>query len=268
MNRWTISRPLAQACLPLFIVLAAGCQSNSANQAGQHGASHGGAPHWSYTGDTGPAHWGSLSPEYSLCAVGRSQSPINITETTNVDLPNIGFHYEAVPVDIINNGHTVQVNYKSGSWIDINGSRYDLAQFHFHSPSEHTIAGKKFPAEMHLVHKSSDGRLAVIGVLLAEGANNPKFEPVWRHLPAQPGKATRFDDMINAADLLPADVRTLRYQGSLTTPPGTEGVSWFVMTEPVTLSKEQIAAFRRIHDGNARPTQPLNGRTVQRDTSK
>lgn len=227
-----------------------------------------GPAHWSYEGDTGPAHWGSLSPEYAQCSTGRQQSPIDIRDPAAKDLTNLEFHYAPTEVAIVNNGHTIQVNYAPGSWMQVDGTRYDLLQFHFHAPSEHTIAGRHAAAEMHLVHKSSSGALAVVGVLLEEGAANPRFDPVWSHLPARPGPVRECDAQIDADDLLPADQRTLRYSGSLTTPPGTEGVRWFLMQEPVRLSKAQLDAFTRIHRGNNRPTQPLHGRVVEADSSR
>ncbi len=234
----------------------------------QHDAPPPAHAHWSYEGATGPSHWGSLSPEFALCANGKSQSPIDISSPDSVDLPNLVFHYAPTPVEIVNNGHTVQVNYAPGSYMELDGVRYDLAQFHFHAPSEHTIAGKHAQAEMHLVHKSAAGALAVVGVLIEEGPANSRFDPVWHNLPGKPGAAQRFDVKVNVADLLPADARTFRYSGSLTTPPGTEGVHWNMMVESVRLSKEQIAAFTRVYRGNNRPTQPLHGRKVLQDSSK
>jgi carbonic anhydrase len=234
------------------------------------GAAHAGgtAAHWSYEGATGPAHWGSLSPDYALCSTGRRQSPIDIKERTPRDLPNISFNYQATPIEIVNNGHTVQVNCAPGSFIEADGQRFNLAQFHFHSPSEHHLNGRGAAAEMHLVHKSASGGLAVVAVMIEEGAHNPNFDPVWNNLPARAGPAVRLSATIDAAKLLPADPRTYRYDGSLTTPPGTEGVKWCIMIRPVTLSSGQLATFRSIFNGNNRPTQPLNGRIVVEDSSK
>jgi carbonic anhydrase len=196
------------------------------------------------------------------------QSPIDIAATAPKDLPNITFNYQTVPIEIINNGHTVQVNYPSGSFIELDGERFDLVQFHFHSPSEHRMRGRSADAEMHLVHKSASGGLAVVGVMIEEGPHNPGFDPVWNNLPASPGPAQRVNASIDADDLLPADPRTIRYDGSLTTPPGTEGVRWNLMVQPVTLSAEQLAKFRRIISGNNRPIQPLNGRAIIQDSSR
>jgi carbonic anhydrase len=253
------------AWIAVIPALAGGCRSGKAKVTASRSTS---TPLWSYTGDTGPDRWGSLSPEYRLCAAGKKQSPIDIAGTVDADLPNVAIKYYPAAVDIINNGNAVQVNYPSGSFITIGSTRYNLLQFHFHSPSEHTINGQHADAEMHLVHQSKAGQLAVISVMLNEGEHNPEFDPVWSHLPQKPGKAVRHNDVVDARKLLPADARSYRYEGSLTTPPGTEGVSWFIMTEPVAISADQLAEFRRIYSGNNRPTQSRNGRIVQRDTSE
>jgi carbonic anhydrase len=224
--------------------------------------------HWSYDDATGPAHWGSLTPEYALCAEGHNQSPIDVRNAAGADLPNLELHYAPTPVEIVNNGNAIQVNYAPGSYMQLDGMRYDLAQFHFHSPSEHTVEGKHAAAEMHLVHKAADGQLAVVSVLIDAGVRNSRFDPIWKHLPAQAGPAQRLDQTINVADLLPSDPRTYRYTGSLTTPPGTEGVHWNVMVEPVTVSQAQIDEFRTVMHGNNRPVQELHGRTIHRDTTR
>lgn len=263
-----------------FVALVTSCSSNSPSEApvaatsepvSAPAAEPSAAPvhaHWSYEGETGPEHWGSLSPDFALCAQGQSQSPIDVQGTAEVDLPNLELNYAPTPVVITNNGHSIQVDYAPGSSMVLDGVRYELAQFHFHSPSEHTVNGVNAAAEMHLVHKSADGALAVVGVLIEPGVQNSRFDPIWKNLPAQAGPAQRFDQTINVADLLPGDPRTWRYTGSLTTPPGTEGVHWNLMVEPVTVSQAQIDAFRQVMHGNNRPVQPLNGRVIQRDTSR
>jgi carbonic anhydrase len=261
-------RSFAVHSLAALVLLAAGgCASHRqetthAKESGPH------TTHWSYSGATGPAYWGSLSPEYALCSNGRSQSPIDIAAAAPRDLPNITFNYQPSPMSIINNGHTVQVNYAPGSYIILDGERFDLAQFHFHAPSEHTIKGAHAAAEMHLVHKSASGGLAVVGVMLREGAPNTNFEPIAANMPDSGQTVQKPEIMVNAAGLLPADARTYRYAGSLTTPPGTEGVKWNLMLEPVTVSSSQLAAFRRRYDANNRPIQKLNGREIIEDTTR
>lgn len=254
--------------LPFFLLTGLALLPACAGHSSAKPHENHGAPHWSYSGDTGPAHWGSLAPEYALCATGKRQSPIDIVGAESADLANLVFHYEPTPVEIVNNGHTVQVNYAPGSHLEVDGVRFELVQFHFHAPSEHTIAGRNAAAEMHLVHKSATGELAVVGVLLEAGAYNQNFEPVWNHLPAAAGPAHKVGTTIDADDLLPGDPRTYRYSGSLTTPPGTEGVRWHLMVEPVQISKEQLAAFTRIHRGNNRPVQGLNQRKILLDSTR
>lgn len=223
--------------------------------------------HWSYEGEEGPAHWGELSPDFALCANGKKQSPVDLADTTPQDLANIIFHYQASKINIINNGHTIQVNYDPSSFIELDGIRYDLLQFHFHAPSEHSVAGKQAEAELHLVHKNADGDLAVVGILINTGQANSAIQPAWDNLPEQAGPVQSLDVQVNAGDLLPAVQTTYRYDGSLTTPPCSEGVKWLVMTEPITFSDEQLAAFTNIFEGNNRPIQALNGRTEVEDTS-
>jgi carbonic anhydrase len=238
-------------------------------------APHPEAPHWAYEGETGPDSWGKLSVEFSTCATGRSQSPVDIGQTASASLPEIRAafrpaqlkiaHHEHV-ADAINNGHTIQVNYSDGDTLAVGDATYELAQFHFHSPSEHTVAGRHFPMEVHFVHKSASGGLAVIGVLIEEGSHNAAFDPVLSNLPKEKGVESHFEHVkLNVDDLLPKTRTSYRYDGSLTTPPCAEGVKWLVMTTPVQLSSEQIAAFTALLKGNNRPVQPLNGRIVATD---
>ena len=168
--------------------------------------------------------------------------------------------------DAINNGHTIQVNYSEGDTLSVGEQSYELNQYHFHSPSEHTLEGNHFPMEMHMVHKASDGSLAVIGVFIEEGSHNPAFDPIWANLPGEKGVESHFESVnVDIDELLPESQTTYRYDGSLTTPPCSEGVKWFIATEPIALSSEQIQAFTALITGNNRPVQPLNDRTVVTD---
>ncbi|HET6462530.1 MAG TPA: carbonic anhydrase family protein, partial [Candidatus Krumholzibacteria bacterium] len=165
-----------------------------------------------------------------------------------------------------NNGHTIQINYTDGDVLTIGSEQFQLLQYHFHVPSEHTVKGQHHAMEMHLVHATDDGKLAVIGVFIDEGAHNAAFDPILSNLPATKGAESHLDHvMVDVNQLLPSSLETYRYDGSLTTPPCSESVKWLVMTTPIQLSADQIAAFRAIINGNNRPVQPLNGRTVETD---
>ena len=232
------------------------------------------APHtkticWGYEAENGPDVWAQLSPEYGLCGIGIHQSPIDIVNPTPAELPAINFNYQPTSLNIHNTGNTIEVAYPKGSWVEVDGTKYHLLQFHFHSPSEHTVTGNLFDMEMHLVHESEDGILAVIGVLIKSGSINTAFNAFWHYLPSIPDESKQIKNVIvNAFDLLPSTKHTYRYDGSLTTPPCSEEIKWFVMTTPIEMSESQIAAFKAILDGNNRPVQPLNGRELLVDTIK
>lgn len=226
------------------------------------------AVHWTYEGEEGPEHWGEINPDYAVCGTGKSQSPIDVESAAGDDLTNISFHYAPSEVNILNNGHTVQVNYDAGSYIELDGVRYDVAQFHYHAPSEHAVNGKLFAAELHIVHKNADGGLAVVGILLDEGAQNDALQPFIENLPAKESEVADAGVKINAADFLPTVQTTYRYSGSLTTPPCSEGVNWLLMTTPVEISAEQLTALKSLFDhGNNRPVQPLNDRPLVEDNT-
>ena len=220
-------------------------------------------PHWSYGGKDGPRHWGELDKSFTACMAGHRQSPIDIRGAKTADLPAIQFAYHPAPLHIVNNGHTIQVNYAPGSFITVGDKRYQLTQFHFHHPSEERINGKGFEMVAHLVHASPDGALAVVAVLLDPGASNPLIESLWSHLPKHEGPEQKLDDVrIDASALLPADRGYYTFTGSLTTPPCTEGVTWFVLKTPARIAKSQADAFGRIYPRDARPVQPIYGREV------
>ena len=225
---------------------------------------HGHPVHWSYEGEGGTEHWGDLEQGYSKCKTGDRQSPVGIALTEKTNLDSINFHYYATPLKIINNGHTIQINYGSGSSITIGNKKYDLIQFHFHSPSEHKLNGKSYDMEVHFVHKSEDGKLAVIGVLMEDGKGNDFIKTLWSNLPKEDGKEYAVTDLkINANLLLPKNTAYYNYPGSLTTPPCSEIVNWFVLKTPIEISKAQIDKFISIFKKSARPIQPLHGRVVK-----
>ncbi|WP_197722080.1 carbonic anhydrase [Sulfuriflexus mobilis] len=221
-----------------------------------------GKPHWGYEGHEGPAHWGDLAAEYATCKTGKSQSPINISGARPAQLADIRFSYQPTTLDVVNNGHTIQVNYAAGSSIEVGGKQYQLLQFHFHSPSEHTVDGQPYDMVAHLVHQAGDGQLGVIGVLMKKGKANPVIDAIWASLPTQAGEHKQSDTQLNVADLLPAKQSFYNYSGSLTTPPCSEGVNWMVMQAPVEVSAEQVAAFTNIFSKSVRPVQPLHERLI------
>ncbi len=218
---------------------------------------------WSYTGATAPEQWGKLSPDFALCCDGKSQSPITI-QRANVQQATYAWHidYRESPVMLINNGHTIQVNYAPGSTLTFDGRTYRLLQFHFHLPSEHAIDDALADMELHLVHQDEVGHLAVIGVMITAGQPNTVVEPFWGQWTMEPGEVLLEDVTINIADLLPADQALYLYDGSLTTPPCSEGVRWLLMQQPITFSQEQIAQYGQILANTNRPLQPLNNRLV------
>jgi len=235
-----------------------------AEKSSNHAAAGGHAAHWAYEGDGAPHAWGVLKEEYGTCGTGKKQSPIDISTVTISDISEIEFHYKSTPLELINNGHTIQANYHSGSYITVSGKRYDLFQFHFHSPSEHTIGGKSYDMVAHLVHKAADGQLGVIGVLFKAGDKNKVIDKLWANLPTESGQSnTVKNTRINALDLLPVDLTYFNYSGSLTTPPCSEGVNWMVMATPASISAKQVKQFTDLFPLSARPVQPLNGRVVR-----
>lgn len=225
------------------------------------------SPHWTYEGEEGAEHWGELDPTFAVCGTGTHQSPIDISVSNEKDLTNIVFHYTSSQVNILNNGHTVQVNYDAGSYIELDTIRYDVIQFHYHAPSEHVIDGKSFPAEIHIVHKNAEDQLAVVGILLDEGVENSALNPFIDNLPAEKSDVQDAGVEINANEFLPTLQTTFRYSGSLTTPPCSEGVNWLVMTTPVELSAEQLNKLEDLFENNNRPLQEINERLIVEDNT-
>jgi len=217
--------------------------------------------HWSYSGEEAPEHWAELTPEFSACN-GKNQSPLDLNAFIRAALAPLKFAYKPGGDVIVNNGHTIQVNYGTGSGVVVDGHEFGLKQFHFHAPSENRIKGRSYAMEAHLVHADLAGDLAVVAVMFNEGPENKGLAELWRSMPdseQQRALSAPFD----AARLLPVKRDYYRYSGSLTTPPCTEGVRWLVLKTPVSASKEQVATFSKVmHHPNNRPVQPVNGRTV------
>jgi len=219
-------------------------------------------PHWEYTGEAGAGNWAKLSPDFAACA-GKNQSPINLTGFIEAQLKPIAFSYKAGSTEILNNGHTVQVNAAAGSSIQVDGVQFELKQFHFHAPSENLIKGKSYPLEAHLVHADTNGNLAVVAVMFNEGKASQALEKAWAQMPKKAGEKVSLAAKLSALEILPKKRDYYRFNGSLTTPPCSEGVRWLVMKHPLTASKAQIEEFAHVmHHPNNRPVQAANARPV------
>ncbi len=219
--------------------------------------------HWSYKGQHGPKYWGTMNSDYATCKNGVNQSPIDLAKLIEAELPPLGLAYRSGGYEIVNNGHTIQVNYQPGSSLSVGNQVFELKQLHFHTPSENQINGHSYPLEAHLVHADKDGNLAVIAVLFEQGEENPTIKSIWESMPEKAGEKNKLQTMISADDILPSHQDYYRYNGSLTTPPCTEGVTWLVMKQPLSVSKQQIKQFESLLDHpNNRPIQPVNARPV------
>jgi carbonic anhydrase len=221
---------------------------------------------WSYQGKTGGLDWGKLDPAYRLCSKGHEQSPIDIRGARlNAKLQPIEFHYIAGPVALINDGRVIVAKVDPGSYIVAGGVRYDLVEYSFHHPSEATVKGKLSDMEIQLLHKSADGKLAILAIRLVEDIGNPNatLAALWPHLPRTAGATGKVDDMVSTAGLLPADRGYWTYMGSLSTPPCTEGVRWFVFEQELGLSRDQLRAFAALFRINTRGLQDPHGRRIE-----
>lgn len=238
---------------------------------------------WGYEGQTGPNHWAKLNPHFAVCSVGKSQSPINISPKITDQTTKLEINYNPATLDIvkdgttslmigkehtiINDGHSIQLNFspdRVAEVIKFNQEEYKLIQFHFHTPSENKLNGKSFPLEIHFVHQGKNGTLAVIGVFVKEGEENPALQKIINNLPSEKHEPLQIQgESLSPAELLPTNLSHYDFMGSLTTPPCAEGVQWVVMQNPITASKSQIAAIKAATQGNnARPVQPRNKREV------
>ncbi len=224
-----------------------------------------GAP-WDYVGKRGVLEWGKLDPAYKACSQGHEQSPIDIRGAhLNKALQPIEFHYISGPVTLENNGHTIIAHVDPGSYIVAGGVRYELQQFHFHHPAEEAVKGKLTDMDVHLVHKSADGKTAVIAIRFSEdrGDANAVLATLWDHLPTQPNTTQKVATFVNPGGFLPTDRGYWTYMGSLTVPPCTEGVRWFVYEDVMAMSREQRLAIAAIFKVNSRPLQDLHGRRIE-----
>jgi len=219
-----------------------------------------GKKHWSYEGDTGPANWGDFS---KTCATGKAQSPINIVRSDVITghLAPIDFHYSDHAKNVVNNGHGIQLNLKKGSYIVVDGERFDLLQFHFHSPSEEQLNGKNQDMVAHLVHKSAKGQLAVVAVLFNADDKNDALKSIWEKMPSRAGDKESLGSF-DVAAMLPENKAYYHFMGSLTTPPCSENVKWYVLQKTVSVGSKQLSAFRKLYYHTNRPVQALNGRVI------
>ncbi|MDA0262244.1 MAG: carbonic anhydrase [Proteobacteria bacterium] len=242
---------LAAACPMCLAAIAESATTGESSHA---------APHWGYEGEGAPDRWGSLQPNFKVCDLGLEQSPIDLNGAITADVGGVDTRFAEMRLRILNNGHTIQVNCDAGSYSNIRGERYELAQFHFHHPSEHLLSGKNFELECHFVHRSAAGALAVLGVFVKAGAANDALAPIWNAMPTKEAPELGAGSSIRPADLLPRERGYYRYRGSLTTPPCSEGVLWTVYKQPIEASPEQIRRFAALFPVNARPAMPLHRR--------
>jgi carbonic anhydrase len=255
------------------------------NEIDEAGGKHVSTKHWSYKGDTGPAHWGSLSENYALCASGKKQSPVDITENVKADLPPLQFDYGMTKMGLVRNDHNLYAVHPAAlaylrdpqsvdfatvklDSLSIDGETYELLQFHPHTPSEEAINGKRADMVIHLVHQNAQDKLAVVAVLFKQGKANPSVAKMWEGLSLTSREdkpheiKARKEVQIDVSQLLPEEKNYYTLEGSLTTPPCTEGVKWIVLKQTVSISAQQLAQYEEIYSHNARPLQPLNGRQV------
>lgn len=218
---------------------------------------------WSYSGTTGPDRWDELDPAFSQCRLGQRQSPIDVPSDAEPGAPVPRFRYGPVSLDIHNNGHGIQFNILGEATLELEGSSYALRQFHFHTPSEHTLAGIRYDMEGHLVHESHDGKLLVVGLLLSVSEEDD-LDGLFQRLPERPGdRLFRTDPRFNPGKLLPPGGRFYHYDGSLTTPPCTEDVAWVVFKSPLSIASEALSRYRELYVDTNRPVQPLNDRKIR-----
>jgi carbonic anhydrase len=233
----------------------------------EHGTEgHSGEVHWTYEGENGPPAWGTLKPEFNLCALGKRQSPIAIQSNATLQGPAepIEFAYTPSVGTVVNNGHTIQVDVQGENSITVRNSTYKLLQFHFHTPSEEMINTKRYAMVAHLVHKNAAGQLAVVSVLMEVGEPSSFLDKVWTYMPLDINDRVRMpDNLLDMNEILPADQRYYQYFGSLTTPPCSEGVLWLVIKQPLRISPAQYKLFSQQFPFNARPVQAVNGRLIR-----
>ena len=211
-------------------------------------------PHWTYEGHGGPSDWGKLDNSFRACSIGSEQSPIDLSGAIKADLAPLAIDWHPQAFKVVNNGHTIQANVEANGGVTIGENRFALAQFHFHTPSEHALDGQRTHMEAHFVNADDKGRLLVVGVLMKAGSSHAPFAQLMASAPKKEGSAT-LSAPLDPNAFLPADRTRFRYEGSLTTPPCSETVDWNVYAAPIEVAQSDIAAFKSILPMNARPFQ-------------
>jgi carbonic anhydrase len=223
---------------------------------------------WSYSGDTGPVNWGQLSQDYSTCSNGSQQSPIDIEGTDPAILHDLKLHYNVNTIDLRHRGNRIVQSYQADSLLSVGNKKFELKNITFRTPAEHTVSGNSYPIEIQFAHQDKDGRTAILSVLGTIGSENKALSEILANLPLEAGQASKNDNiLINVRDLTPHNTAYYRYNGSLTQPPCSEGVSWYLMKTPVEVSSGQVNVLNALAGNNARPTQPRNNRIIL-DTNK
>jgi carbonic anhydrase len=256
---------LVSAVLVTMLVATSGCsyKGESVKEAQKDSHAHHATHHWGYDKENGPDHWGELEEKFFMCKEGKNQSPIDLMGAVEVSNSPLNLYYKAGGTDFVYNGHALQVNYEEGSSFSIDEDTFNLKQFHFHTPSENSINGKQFPMEAHLVHLDKNGNIAVVAIMFKEGKKNALIDTLLKNIPTKIGQDNTLSQKVNISSLLPTNKDYFRFNGSLTTPPCSEGVLWIVLKEPVEVSREQIKAFADdVKHPNNRPIQPINARII------
>ena len=255
---------------PIFLMVSFLANLSLANASGEHAptshppqsaAKESHSLHWAYGGEAGPEHWGELTPDYKICEQGKLQSPIDLIWKKQSGQRSLIFYYTSTTYDVVDNGHTIQVNVPAGNYAEIDGKRFELVQFHFHAASEHTFSGKHFPLEAHFVHKNKEGKLAVVGVMFEAGKADPNLAKIFHNVPKKAGEKIEVSSTVNPISLIPSNHSHYQYMGSLTTPPCSEGVNWTVLNTPKEISEEQIQIFNEYYAHNNRPLQAIHERS-------
>ena len=261
------TRTIITIALFAMAVITVSCKSQKYKAKDEVSSVHKEKLHWSYQGETGPEHWAEFEKD-SDCG-GNYQSPINIINTdAEVDntLKGLDTHYATNTKihEVVSNGHSIQYNFESGNYLNYKGDRYNLKQIHFHEASEHTIDGIRYPMVIHMVHVSNKNQFVVLAVMVKEGENSAPFKFLENYLPLVKGQTKPINASFDLNKILPKDKGYFNYVGSLTTPPCTEGVNWFVFKSPITISSGQVKELQKIMPlNNYRNEQALNGRIIK-----